>query len=142
MSELELPHTYRPLGVRMAGIAGGVIVLVAVVAAWLLLSPEIRATFTLIERILALLLGAMMAACVHALVRAKVVVTERGLTIVNGYRTHEFEWAQVVAIHMPTGAPWATLDLSDGTTCSVLALQSTDGDRAVRAIRQIRTLLR
>ncbi|KRF14137.1 hypothetical protein ASG90_14775 [Nocardioides sp. Soil797] len=126
----------------MAGIAGGLVVLVAVVAAWLLLSPEIRAMFNLFERVLALILGAMAAACVHALVRAKAVVTERGMTVVNGYRTHDLEWAQIVAIHLPTGAPWATLDLSDGTTCSVMALQATDGDRAVKAVRQIRALLR
>lgn len=141
MSDLQLPHTFRPLGTRMAGIAGGLIVLVAVVAAWFLLSPEVRATFTWFERVLALILAAMMAACVHALVRAKAVATEHGLTVVNGYRKHEFEWAQIVAIRLPSGAPWATLDLSDGTTCSVLALQATDGARAIKGVRQIRSLL-
>lgn len=125
----------------MAGIAGGVLVFGLAAAAWFLLDDEIKDMFTIYERITALVLGGMILACVHALVRPRAVATEGGLTVVNGYKRRDFAWAQVVAIRLPTGAPWATLDLSDGTTCAVMALQSTDGDRAIKAVRQIRGLL-
>ena len=39
------------------------------------------------------------------------------------------------------GAPWATLDLSDGTTVSVMGVQGSDGARARRAIREIRAAI-
>ena len=32
--------------------------------------------------------------------------------------------------HLPPGAPWATLDLADGTTVSAMGIQGSDGDRA------------
>ena len=76
-----------------------------------------------------------------ALVRSRVVATEEHLIVVNGYQRRAFEWAQVVAIHMPPGAPWATLDLADGDTCPVMGIQGSDGDRARLAVRQVRALL-
>jgi hypothetical protein len=61
--------------------------------------------------------------------------------VVNGYRNHEFEWPEVVAVHLPRGAPFATLDLADGTSLQALGIQSTDGDRALVAVAQLRLLL-
>jgi len=46
-----------------------------------------------------------------------------------------------VAIHLPPGAPWAVLDLADGTTCPVMAIQGSDGGRAKAAVREVRALL-
>jgi len=61
--------------------------------------------------------------------------------VVNGYRRREYEWAEIVAVHLPPGAPWMTLDLSDGTTASALGIQGSDGARARTAVRQLRALL-
>ncbi len=36
-------------------------------------------------------------------------------------------------MHLPPGAPWATLDLADGTTISAMAFQGSDGARAQTA---------
>ena len=44
-------------------------------------------------------------------------------------------------MHLPTGAPFAILDLADGTSRQALAIQSADGDRATIAVRQLRMLL-
>jgi hypothetical protein len=73
--------------------------------------------------------------------RCKVTASASGLEIVNGYRSHAFEWAEVLAVHLPTGAPFAILDLADGTSQQALAIQSADGDRARIAVRQLRMLL-
>lgn len=125
----------------MAGIAGGVLIFVLSAACWVLFTPEVRATFDLFQRLTALALGLLIAACVHALVRARAVASARGLTVINGYKRRDFDWAEVVAIHLPRGAPWATLDLADGTTCSLMAIQSSDGARATTAVRQVRALI-
>ena len=113
---VNLPHTWRPLGVRLAGGALGGALLILVVGAWV-------------------------AATWFALLRSRVVATPEHLIVVNGYTRRDFEWAQVVAIHMPPGAPWATLDLDDGDTCAVMGIQSSDGDRSRLALRQVRALL-
>jgi hypothetical protein len=138
---VTLPHTWRPLGVRLAVLFfGGMLVLVCTFA-WFGFDPSVRARFTLFQRSTIVALGLCYAAVGYALARSRVVAQETGLVVVNGFKKHVYEWAQVVAIRLPTGAPWATLDLADGTTVSVLALQQTDGDRARRAVRGLRDLI-
>ena len=44
-------------------------------------------------------------------------------------------------MHLPEGAPWATLDLADGTTISAMAFQGSDGRRAVDGVRAVRALI-
>jgi hypothetical protein len=46
--------------------------------------------------------------CLYALARSRVEAHQTGLVVVNGYRRREYEWAEVVAVHLPPGAPWAT----------------------------------
>jgi hypothetical protein len=48
----------------------------------------------------------------------------------------------VLAIHLPPGAPWAVLDLADGTSAPAMGIQGSDGGRARLAVRQVRALLR
>ncbi len=138
---VTLPHTWRPLGVRLAGGALGGGLLILCVGAWVAFPPEVKDTFSVFQRGTAIALGLVAFAAWFALVRSRVVATEGGLTVVNGYRRRDFEWAQVVAITMPRGAPWASLDLDDGDTCPVMGIQGSDGDRARKAVREIRALL-
>jgi hypothetical protein len=46
-----------------------------------------------------------------------------------------------VGVNLRRGAPWAGMDLSDGTSISMVAIQGSDGQRAVRAVRQLRRLV-
>ena len=87
------------------------------------------------------IIGILLFVTYYALVRCKVVAVETGLTVVNGYRTRRFEWSQLIGISLPRGAPWATLDLSDGTSVSVMGIQGSDGDRARRAVREVRACI-
>lgn len=138
---LPLPHTWRPLGVRLAGGALGLMLLVVCGAAWVLFPAEVRAQFTVFQKVTMVFLSLLAFSAWFALVRSRAVATESGLLVVNGYRRHEFEWAQIVAIHLPPGAPWASLDLDDGETCPVMAIQGSDGTRAKVALREVRSLL-
>lgn len=140
-SDADLPRTWRPLGVRLAVVFfGGLLVLVCTFA-WFGFSEDVRDRFTLFQRATILFLGALYAAVGWALARSRVVAEPGRLVVVNGFRQHEWTWPEVVAIRMPRGAPWASLDLADGTTASVMALQATDGDRALGAVRELRLLL-
>ena len=136
-----LPHTWRPLGVRVAVAGLGLTLLVVCAAAWFGFDESVRDRFTLLQRLTILVMGAGFAACGLALARARVTAEMEALVVVNGFRTRRLEWEEVLAIHLPAGAPWATLDLADGTTISAMAFQGSDGRRARDGVRQVRALL-
>ncbi|MBD8869715.1 PH domain-containing protein [Nocardioides donggukensis] len=140
-SEVTLPHTWRPLGVRLAGTALGGMLLIVCAAAWIAFPPEVKETFSFFQRATLLFLGGLAFSAWFALVRSRLVATDAGLVVVNGYRRRDLEWAEVVAVHLPSGAPWAVLDLADGNTCPVMAIQGSDGARARRDLAQLRALL-
>ncbi|WP_374457580.1 PH domain-containing protein [Nocardioides sp.] len=137
----SLPHTWRPLGVRIAVLGFGLMLVVVCAAAWFGFDESVRDRFSLLQRSTVLLFGAGAALCGWALARARVTAEMEALVVVNGFRTRELEWAEVLAIHLPEGAPWATLDLADGTTISAMAFQGSDGRRAVDGVRAVRALI-
>jgi len=134
----ELPRTWRPLGALVAVLVFGTALVVLCGFVWYALDPSDRAQFTPFQRVTLVVLMVMFFACYHALVRSRVVATTDGVTVVNGYRTRRFEYPQIVRVSLGRGAPWGTLDLSDGTTVSMIGIQNSDGARARRAIRELR----
>lgn len=141
VSEPPLPHTWRPLGVRLAMLFFGGLLVVVCVAGWIAVGPDVRAKVTPYQQATLVLFAAMAVAVAWALVRCRVIATEAGLEVVNGYRRHHYEWAEVVAVHLPPGAPFLVLDLADGTSRAALGIQASDGARARVAIGQLRLLL-
>ena len=137
----DLPHTWRPFGVRVAVWIFGAMLTAVIIAVWSALGADVRAQFTVFQRSTLVVMGLLLAGAYNALVRSRVTATEAGLTVVNGYRKRVYEWSQVISVSLRRGAPWATLDLSDGTTVSVIAVQGSDGVRARRAVREIRATI-
>lgn len=138
---VPLPHTWRPLGVRVAGIVLGAGLLLVCALAWVGFDDETRARFTAFQRGTLVFIGLLAFALWFALVRSRVVAEPERLVVVNGYRRREFEWAEVIAVRLPPGAPWMTLDLADGTSVSAMGVQGSDGDRARRAVRELRDVV-
>jgi Bacterial PH domain len=140
-SDVALPHTFRPFGVRLAiFVLGGLLVLVVLVM-WFALPAEIRAQFTALQLGTVIFLGLLFYAAGFALARSRLVAREDGLTVVNGYRTRRFEWNEVLAVSLRNGSPWAEIDLSDGTTVAAMGIQGSDGPRAMRQVREVRALV-
>jgi hypothetical protein len=119
----------------------GGLLLALVVAVWIGLGAEVRSQFTLFQRITLVVIGLMLFGAWNALVRSRVRATNAGLTVVNGYRKRSYEWSQVIGVSLRRGAPWGTLDLSDGTTISLIGVQGSDGRRARKAVREIRATI-
>lgn len=139
---VSLPHTWRPMGTRFAITIGMIGVFVVCVGGYFGLPARDRGQiFGFWDLVLFGLLGAVFLLIWWALFRCRLTASESGLTVVNGLRTREFEWAQVVSITMPQGAPWATLDIADGTSVAVVGIQASDGGRARAAVREVRALL-
>ncbi|QZY30541.1 PH domain-containing protein [Nocardioides coralli] len=140
-SEPRLPRTWRPLGVRMAGLVFGLGLLVVCIVAWWSFDAEVRARFTTFQRGTLVFLGLLIYGAGYALARSRVVATPERLVVVNGYRRREYTWPEVLAVHMPPGAPWAVLDLADGTSQPAMGIQGSDGPRARIAVRELRELI-
>jgi hypothetical protein len=127
--------------VRLAlGFFGGLLVVVCV-AGWYAVGSDVRGRVTVYQQVTMLLIAAMAGAVAWGLMRCRLTATSAGLELVNGYRRHAYEWAEVLAVHLPAGAPFAVLDLADGTSRQTLAIQGADGDRAKIAVRELRLLL-
>lgn len=137
-----LPHSWRPFGTRLVGGAAMLALLATCVGTWFAFPPEIREKFTLFQFATIAVLVGMAATVWLALVRSRVTASATGLTVVNGFKRRDFEWAQLITASMRRGAPWASLDLSDGETVPMMGIQGSDGDRAGRAVREVRALIR
>ena len=136
-----LPITWRPLGPRIAGaVAGGTLIFITTML-WIGFDQETRDAVTPFQRGTVAAMGLLGFACLFALIRSRVEAHDDRLVVVNGYRRHEYEWAQVVAVQLNPGAPWVVLDLADGTAASAMGIQGSDGARAKQAVRVLRLLV-
>ena len=141
VSEPVLPHTWRPLGVRLAGAIFGGALLVVTGFAWFAFDDQTREAFSTFQRSTVVVLGGLFYAAGFALARSRVLAESTRLVVVNGYRRHEYAWAEVLAVHLAPGAPWAVLDLADGTSQPAMGIQGSDGARAQRAVAELRLLI-
>ena len=137
----DLPRTWRPLGVRVAVVFFGSLLLIVCAAAWLGFDPSVRERFTVLQRITLVLFGLLFALVGWTLGRSRVTATADGLVVVNGLKRRELAWEQVLVVNFPPSAPWATVDLADGTEMAVMAFQSSDGARARAGVRELRALV-
>ena len=133
-----VPKTWRPLGVRVIGIVLVLGLYGLCAFTWFAFDEEIRAKFSILEKLTMLFFGILILVLVHALVRSRVEARREGLVVVNGYRRRDLAWEQVLAVHLPPGAPWVTLDLADGTAVPAMGIQASDGGRARGAVRELR----
>ena len=128
---------FRPLRTRQVAYPVGI--------AWMLLMAGL-AFFLPVpmgapDRVGFLFLGAAALWFLHRQASVIAVPSERGLVVRNLFLTRELEWAEILAVRFGGGDPWVTLDLSDGDTLAVMAVQRADGKRAVAESRRLATLV-
>ncbi|HUR13743.1 MAG TPA: PH domain-containing protein [Mycobacteriales bacterium] len=87
-------------------------------------------------------IGLLIAGGVLVLTRFRVRADARGVWVRNSLGERYFPWAVVVGVHLPPGSTWAQLELHDDETVAILAVQTSDGDRAVDAVLALRGLLK
>jgi hypothetical protein len=136
-----LPRTYRPLGPRIVATVLVVGLTVVCAMAWIGFDDATRSKFTTFQKLTLAFFALLILICVHALTRSRVTASTEKLVVVNGYRRRELAWAQVVAVRMPPGAPWVSLDLADGSEIPAMGIQGSDGGRAKAAVRELRRLV-
>ncbi|BDZ43649.1 hypothetical protein GCM10025865_29480 [Paraoerskovia sediminicola] len=67
-------------------------------------------------------------------------VDPNGITVRNVVVTRRLEWSQVVAVRFGPDQAWLQLDLSDGETLSVVAVQQADGQHGRDEASRVATL--
>lgn len=87
------------------------------------------------------LLGLAVAWFCHRQASVRAVPTEQGLVVRNLFLGRSLEWAQIVDVRFGGGGPWVQLDLSDGDTLAVMAVQRADGRHAEAESRRLATLV-
>jgi hypothetical protein len=64
-----------------------------------------------------------------------------GVTVRNLLVSRRLEWTQIVSVRFGQGRPWVQLDLADGHTLAVMAIQAADGPRAAVEASRLATLV-
>ena len=137
----ELPVTFRPLGVRMAVILFGVMLVGVCAVIWFAFPPDVRARFDIFQRLTLVAIGLAMGAGGYALGRCRVEARSDGLVVVNGFRSRAYPWSDVAGVALRPGAPWAVLELADGSTRAAMGIQGSDGARASAQVQRLRSIL-
>jgi len=134
---VETPRVYRPFGARLVVVVMAVTLVGAVTFLWAAMPAEVRAQFSWAQRVTILFFFAAILLAMWGMFRTSVAISDSGLVITNIFKVRSYDWAQVLAISLRRGDPWAVLDLSDGTSVVAMAIQGSDGARTTGVLREI-----
>lgn len=130
---------------RLVRVCRGAAALLVVVFAGVALSLRTGGgadVFGVADQVAMLLLGLLLAGAVLSLSRARVHADVDGVRLTNLLGERYVPWQVVRDVRLDDGQSWASLDLQDDDTVALLAVQSNDGEQAVRAVLALRALLR
>lgn len=86
-------------------------------------------------------LGVIGAGIALSFLRLRVRADEQGIEVTNVASKRFFPWQVVTAINFTDKMTWATVELADDDEMSIMAVQVSDKERAVAAIKHLRALL-
>ena len=137
----QLHAPFRPRRARFSAlaIAAAQLVLLAVIA--VLLPGTGPVAFQWYDRLGVVAVGGAVAWFLSRFALLVAIPSETGLRVRNLFVVTDLEWAQVVTVRFGGGGPWVTLDLSDGDTLAVMAVQRADGEHGAAEARRLATLV-
>lgn len=125
LSEPFVPGRGRRVALAAAGISVGLFGVVA----WLLPGPDEGGDWRLGDRLMMWGLGLAIAALMARYARIGAWPFASGLRVRNLLLTREIPWAEIEDVRFGGGEPWVQLELIDGETLAVMAIQRADGPR-------------
>jgi len=139
VTELVLrPHRLR----RVAVVCAVLIVAVFSTVAVLLRGDRTGVYFRLSDQVAMVIFGLLLAGAVLLLARPRLRAGAQGIGVRNVLGERMFPWPLVREVSFPDGASFARVELPDDEYVTVMAIQASDGARAVEAIRALRELQR
>ncbi len=137
----DLLRPFRPRAARWVGYVLFVLCVLAVPALFAVMAAA-DLGMSLPDRYGAVLIAAVLAWLCYRQARVRAVPADAGLPVRNFIRVRRVEWAQLVAVRFGPNHPWAQLDLSDGTTLAVMAVQTADGEYGRKEAGRLAALVR
>jgi hypothetical protein len=93
------------------------------------------------DRLELLMLSAAIGVLLWRFARLAALPGERTLVVRNVIYERTLDWAQIVTVRFGGGQPWVILDLADGETLAVMAIQRADGEGGQALARRLATLV-
>ncbi|MEV0696574.1 PH domain-containing protein [Saccharopolyspora sp. NPDC050389] len=133
----------RPQKVRRVAIPIAIVlVLVFAVVGLLLRNTPTGVIFSVSDQVAMVALGLLLGSGVMLLTRPRLRADADGVEVRNIIGTQRFSWPLVQAVTFPDGASWARLELPEDEYVPIMAIQASDGERAIKAMRELRELRR
>ncbi|QMU76109.1 PH domain-containing protein [Streptacidiphilus sp. PB12-B1b] len=130
-----LPRSWKPVLTRVV-LLGSALFCLVFFSGMGALGPD---DWQLHDRVGIAVAGLLFALVLAVLARPVARADRHGVTVVNFVRRRRLEWPQILGVNLRQGDPWVVLDLADGGTLAVVAIQPGSGRRqAVRAARELR----
>lgn len=131
-------NVYRPnLGRKIPLAMAAVVAILTVIAA---ITEPGGSSFAYVWRVSLPVISLIVIAVLLLVSRPKLVIRPQGLQVVNILHAREVIWSEVVAVRFARDAPWASLDLADGSKLTMMAVQNSDGIRAREMATEIADL--
>jgi len=132
MGQPDDPAAFAPFrprrGRRTAVITAITSVVVFAAVALVLPGPAEAGNWRVPDRVFFLAIGLALAGGLWRFASLRAVPTREGLTVRNVIVTRTVEWRSISDIHFSGGDPWVSLDLDDGDTLAVMAIQRADAE--------------
>lgn len=126
----------RPRAVRIAAYLSAAIVMAGMIGGAVVIT-----SFQWGGRLGLIAVGVLVCLFCHLEASVKVTARPHVLEVRNLMRERTLEWPEVIGISFPMGDPWAHLDLADGSTLALQAIQRYDGERAIAAAHLLQRLM-
>jgi hypothetical protein len=93
------------------------------------------------DQVAMIILGFLCAIGILWFTRPRIIADAGSVRVRNLLGWVEVPWELVTAVRFDRGSPWVAIDLRDDDVISVMAIQATDKEYAVAAVRGLRALL-
>jgi hypothetical protein len=93
------------------------------------------------DQVAMVILGALIGLGIMAIARPRVRADADGVRIRNIIGGYQLPWDVVRAVKFNRSSPWASLELADDDEVAVMAIQASDKEYALDAVRALRRLL-
>ncbi len=137
----SLHARFLPRRARAVAVVLGLLVVITMVVLAVILPNTGAVAFHAYDRALTVGTGLLIGFVLWRYSRISAVPDEQGLVVRNLIYTTRLSWPQIVSVQFGGGAPWARLDLADGESLPVMAVQRADGPRAEQEARRLATLV-
>ena len=137
----SLHAPFRPFRARAVSRVIATVELLVVGVPALLINRSGPGAFSWTDRLSIFALGLVIAAFIFRFSFLSAIPSESGLVVHNLVQTTRLEWAQIVSVRFGGGNPWVLLDLDDGDTLAVMAVQRADAARGEAEAQRLATLV-